>query len=129
VEVLALADGSPELAKPLEGAPEYLAAEVVYAASAEAALHLEDVLTRRTRVSVETAHRGAESAAHTAQLMASVLGWDADRQTREVDYYLARVAAERQSQLMPDDLTADAARLGAPEVRAAWTTLTSTPIS
>ena len=30
---------------------------------------------------------------------------------------LKRVAAERESQRMPDDLTADAARLGAPEVR------------
>jgi glycerol-3-phosphate dehydrogenase len=128
VEVLALADGEPELAKPLEGAPEYLAAEVVYAASAEGALHLDDVLTRRTRVSVETAHRGAESAAHTARLMASVLGWDADREAREIDHYVARVAAERQSQLMPDDLTADAARLGAPDVRA-WSAMTSTPIS
>jgi glycerol-3-phosphate dehydrogenase len=34
-----------------------------------------------------------------------------------VDHYLARVAAERQSQRMPDDLTADAARLGASDVR------------
>ena len=36
-----------------------------------------------------------------------------------VEHYLARVAAERQSQRMPDDSTADAARLGAPDVRAA----------
>ena len=36
---------------------------------------------------------------------------------REVEHYLARVEAERQSQLMPDDATADAARLGAPDVR------------
>jgi len=46
-----------------------------------------------------------------------VLGWDATTRAREVDHYLARVAAERESQQMPDDLTADAARLGAPEVR------------
>jgi glycerol-3-phosphate dehydrogenase len=116
-EVLDLVHAQPELAAPVAGAPEYLAAEVVYAARAEAALHLDDVLTRRTRISIETAHRGDESAAHAAALMAPVLGWDAATQQREIDHYLARVAAERQSQQMPDDLTADAARLGALEVR------------
>jgi glycerol-3-phosphate dehydrogenase len=116
-EVLDLVHARPELAAPIAGAPEYLAAEVVYAARAEAALHLDDVLTRRTRISIETTHRGDESAAHAAALMAAELGWDAATRSREVDHYLARVAAERQSQQMPDDLTADAARLGAPEVR------------
>jgi glycerol-3-phosphate dehydrogenase len=116
-EVLDLVHARPELAAPIAGAPEYLAAEVVYAARAETALHLDDVLTRRTRISMETAHRGTESAAHAAGLMAAELGWDQATRTREVDHYLARVAAERQSQQMPDDLTADAARLGAPEVR------------
>ena len=36
---------------------------------------------------------------------------------RELAHYEARVAAERESQTMPDDHTADAARLGAPDVR------------
>ena len=85
--------------------------------AAEGALHLEDVLTRRTRISIETAHRGAESAAHAAELMGAVLGWDAATRQREIEHYLARVEAERQSQRMPDDLAADAARLGAPDVR------------
>ncbi|MBL6278569.1 glycerol-3-phosphate dehydrogenase/oxidase [Micromonospora fiedleri] len=117
LDLLALIDADPLLASPLAGAPEYLAAEVTYAARAEGALHLEDVLTRRTRISFETTHRGLESAEHTAELMGAVLGWDADRRAREVAHYRARVMAERQSQLMPDDATADAARLGAPDVR------------
>jgi glycerol-3-phosphate dehydrogenase len=107
----------PALATPLAGAPEYLAAEVAYAVQAEGALHLDDVLTRRTRISFETPHRGARSAAHAAQIMADALGWDPAVRAREVEHYLARVQAERQSQTMPDDLTADAARLGAPDVR------------
>jgi glycerol-3-phosphate dehydrogenase len=37
---------------------------------------------------------------------------------REIAHYEARVAAERESQDQPDDRTADAARLGAPDVRA-----------
>jgi glycerol-3-phosphate dehydrogenase len=117
-DVLDLARSDPALARPLTGAPGYLAAEVVHAVLAEGALHLDDVLTRRTRVSIETAHRGVESAPEVARLMAAALGWDEERTAREVEHYRARVAAERESQRMPDDHTADAARLGAPDVRA-----------
>jgi len=46
-----------------------------------------------------------------------VLGWDAETRARELTHYQARVRAERESQTQPDDLTADAARLGAPDVR------------
>jgi glycerol-3-phosphate dehydrogenase len=118
-DVLDLVGRDPALGRPLEGAPGYLAAEVVHAVAAEGALHLDDVLTRRTRVSIETPHRGVESAPAVAALMAGPLGWDAERIGREVEHYEARVAAERESQRMPDDMTADAARLGAPDVRAA----------
>jgi glycerol-3-phosphate dehydrogenase len=118
-EVLAVAGSAPGLAGPVEGAPEYLAAEIVYGVRAEGALHLEDILTRRTRISVETPHRGEESARHAAALMAVELGWSPSTREREVAHYLAQVAAERDSERMPDDRTADAARLGAPEVRGA----------
>jgi glycerol-3-phosphate dehydrogenase len=118
-DVLELAREHPALGRPLTGAPGYLAAEVVHAVTAEGALHLDDVLTRRTRISIETAHRGVESAPEVAALMAGALGWDDERTAREVEHYTARVAAERESQRMPDDRTADAARLGAPDVRAA----------
>jgi glycerol-3-phosphate dehydrogenase len=117
-DVLELVRRDPELGRPLDGAPGYLAAEVVHAVTAEGALHLDDVLTRRTRVSIETAHRGVDSAPAVAALVAGPLGWDEERVDREVEHYLARVAAERESQRMPDDMTADAARLGAPDVRA-----------
>ena len=53
-ELLDLIAERPELGEPLAGAPEYLKVEAVYAASHEGALHLEDVLTRRTRISIET---------------------------------------------------------------------------
>src|SRR6266516_4570841 len=76
LELLELIAHQPYLLRPLDGAPEYLGAEIVYAASHEGALHLEDALTRRTRSSIETEHRGAESARHAAQLMGSVLDWD-----------------------------------------------------
>ncbi|EXG79495.1 glycerol-3-phosphate dehydrogenase/oxidase, partial [Cryptosporangium arvum] len=116
-ELLASIDADPRLGQPVAGAPEYLAAEIAYAASHEGALHLEDVLTRRTRISIETAHRGLDSVEDVADVLAPALGWDAATRRREVEHYRARVLAERESQRMPDDLTADAARLGAPDVR------------
>jgi glycerol-3-phosphate dehydrogenase len=45
-----------------------------------------------------------------------VLGWTAEQTKKEVDNYRLRVEAERASQEQPDDETADAARLGAPDV-------------
>jgi glycerol-3-phosphate dehydrogenase len=48
--------------------------------------------------------------------MAEVLSWDTDREEREVAYYLKRVAAERASQLEPDDESADRVRLEAPDI-------------
>ncbi len=116
-QVLALADGRPELLVPVSAAPDYLWVEVVHAASHEAALHLEDVLTRRTRISTEYPHRGVDAARPVAELMAEVLGWDGRRVDREVDVYCARVAAERGSQAQPDDWAADALRSAAPEAR------------
>ena len=83
----------------------------------EGALHLEDVLARRTRISIEYAHRGTESMRRVAEIMAPVLGWSAAEQAREVEAYQARVDAERRSQTEPDDDAADKARLEAPEVR------------
>ncbi|MGI8459919.1 MAG: FAD-dependent oxidoreductase [Propionibacteriaceae bacterium] len=116
-EVFALLTDRPELAAPLEGAPEYLKVEAVYAASHEGALHLDDILARRTRISIETWDRGVAAAAEVAALVAPVLHWDDAAVAREVEHYESRVAAERESQTQPDDRTADAARLGAPDVR------------
>ena len=105
----------PVLAEALSGANDYLAAEVFYAASHEGARHLDDVLTRRTRISIETWDRGLSAAGAAAVLMATVLDWSDEQQAREVEHYLARVEAERASQQQPDDETADSARMRASE--------------
>ena len=83
-DVLDLVRADPSLGCPLPGAPELLAAEVVHAVTAEGALHLDDVLTRRTPLSRSTPDGGAGSAAAVAALMAGPLGWDAARTAREV---------------------------------------------
>ncbi|WP_182346078.1 glycerol-3-phosphate dehydrogenase/oxidase [Tomitella gaofuii] len=117
-DVLAHAEGRPELLGPIDAAPNYLQVEVVYAADSEGALHVEDVLARRTRISIEYAHRGVDCARQTAELMAGVLGWNQATVDREVENYCARVEAEVRSQEQPDDLSADELRAAAPEARA-----------
>ncbi|MDJ0334209.1 glycerol-3-phosphate dehydrogenase/oxidase [Salinibacterium sp. G-O1] len=115
-ELLDLIREQPELLDPLPGADDYIGAEVVYAATHEGALHLDDVLARRTRISIEAWDRGVSAAPVAAGLMAGVLGWDAERTQSEVDHYLERVAAEIESQLQPDDASADRARLEARDI-------------
>ena len=115
-EVLDLVAGDPTLGEPLAGASDYLRAEIVYAASHEGARHLDDLLARRTRISIETFDRGIGAMEEAARLAAPVLGWSDAQVTREVEHYRKRVEAERESQTMPDDETADSARMGAPEV-------------
>ncbi len=115
-EVLDLVAADPTLGDPLAGASDFLRAEIVYAASHEGARHLEDVLARRTRISIETFDRGIGAVEEVALLMAPVLGWSDEQLAREIEHYRKRVDAERESQRMPDDETADSARMGAPEV-------------
>jgi glycerol-3-phosphate dehydrogenase len=115
-EVLDLVRERPDLAAPLPGADDYLSAEVVYAVSHEGARHLDDVLTRRTRISIETFDRGVAAARPAAELMAGVLGWDQGRLDDEVDHYLRRVEAERQSQRELTDREADEARVQARDI-------------
>jgi glycerol-3-phosphate dehydrogenase len=115
-EVLALVQRRPELGEPLPGAEHYLRVEVLYAVTHEGARHLDDVLARRTRVSIETFDRGITAARPAAELMAEALGWDDAQLEDEVDHYLRRVEAERQSQLMPTDQEADEARVKAPDI-------------
>jgi glycerol-3-phosphate dehydrogenase len=116
-ELLDLIAEQPELGEPLVSAPEYLKVEAYYAASHEGALHLDDVLTRRTRISIEVPDRGDAAAAEVADIIAPLLGWTPEQASQEVAHYRLRVKAERESQEQPDDQTADAARLGAPDVR------------
>jgi glycerol-3-phosphate dehydrogenase len=117
-EVLSLVAERPELAEPLSGAEEYLAAEAVYAASHEGALHLDDVLVRRTRIAIEAADRGLAAANPVSRHLAAVLGWTEDQRLREVETYRSRVQAECAAETQPDDQSANTARRQAPDVRA-----------
>ncbi|MDR0342125.1 MAG: glycerol-3-phosphate dehydrogenase/oxidase [Nocardiopsaceae bacterium] len=100
--VLDLVAADPSLAAPLPGAGRYLAAEAAYAVRCEGALHIEDVLTRRTHVAIEAGDHGLAAAEPVARIMARVLGWDAATTRTEVATYHDRVAAETASLGQPD---------------------------
>ncbi len=115
--LLELLRTDPAMAECLPGTDDYLAAEARFAVDHEGALHLDDVLTRRTRLSIESPDRGVSAARVVAAIMADALGWDEATVAREIDSYDKRVEAERESQQAVDDRTADARRLGAEDVR------------
>jgi glycerol-3-phosphate dehydrogenase len=117
LEVLDVIAADPALGKPLPGADAYLAADVRYAASHEGALHVDDVLTRRTHISFDTPDRGGRAVEAVARLMAPVLGWDKATIAREVTHYRARLAAEHEAESMPDDGGADAVRAAVRDLR------------
>ena len=71
-----------------------LEAEVTWAAREELALSLDDVLARRLRLAMELPDRGLAVAPRVARLLGEVLGWDAAREAREVEGYLASAHRE-----------------------------------
>jgi glycerol-3-phosphate dehydrogenase len=105
-DLLALMDRRPALKEPVPGADSYLGAEIVYACSHEGAVHLDDVLSRRTRIRIEVRDRGAGAAPHAAELMAAELGWDQARMAAEVSRFLDMIAADLAAESMPNDESA-----------------------
>ncbi len=117
-EIFELIATDPGMGMPLATTDgRYLGAEIRYAVTHEGALHLVDILARRTRVSIETVDRGKSAAVEVAGIVAGPLGWSDEQREREIENYCARVDAEFESQRQPDDRTADAARMGARGVR------------
>jgi glycerol-3-phosphate dehydrogenase len=94
-EVLEEIRSDAGLARPLAPGHPYLRAEVAYAVTHEGALHLEDVLVRRTRLFIESTDSGAAVAADVAAIMGRLLGWSRRRRAAETRRYLDLVEAER----------------------------------
>lgn len=108
--VLDLVAKDPELGKGLKGAPEYLRAEIVFAVTHEMALHLEDVMCLRTRLTYEHLDRGLEAAEEVVQIMAKELGWDKKTSEKELACYQERCAAEAEALELPDDRSSQEVR-------------------
>lgn len=112
-DVLAAARDDRTLLEPIPGAAAYLQAEVVYAVSAEGALHLDDILARRTRVAIETPDGGLLAAEAVSRLAAPLLGWDEAARLAEVESYHRAVAGQEAARHSPDDRSALAAERAA----------------
>jgi glycerol-3-phosphate dehydrogenase len=106
----------PDLARPLEHAPAYLRAEIVYAATHEGVLHLEDVMLHRTRLNYEMRDRGLAALPEIAALVGETLGWDEQRMAAEIESYTQRARAEADAEREPDDASAETVRLRIPDV-------------
>jgi len=94
-DVLRLVRTDSGLGRPLAEGHPYLRAEVAYAVTHESALHVEDVLMRRTRLFIEAADGGAGAAADVAAIMGRLLGWSRRRRAAETRRYLDLLETER----------------------------------
>ncbi|MFD3429466.1 glycerol-3-phosphate dehydrogenase [Nocardia fluminea] len=110
-DIFGLIAADPALRHPIPGASDYIAAEIVYAVTHEGALHLDDILTRRTRISIEVPDRGLAAAPEIARLIAPLLDWTEETTNTEINRYYDRVHAELAANEASDDAAANAARL------------------
>ncbi|MDR2703632.1 MAG: glycerol-3-phosphate dehydrogenase/oxidase [Cellulomonadaceae bacterium] len=109
-DIVALCEADPGLAKPLENAPAYLRAEIVYGVTHEGALHLEDLLLHRTRLVYEVKDSGLAALNEIAGIVAPLLHWDDEKVVAEVKAYQDLVAAYRAAITMPTDVEAQTVR-------------------
>ncbi len=89
-EVVRYAQGE-ELRRRVVPSLPYVWAEIAYAVDHEMALHLEDVLVRRTGVMYEDPDHGLEVAREVASFVGARLGWDEERRRREEEAYARAV--------------------------------------
>ncbi|MDQ3914128.1 MAG: glycerol-3-phosphate dehydrogenase/oxidase [Actinomycetota bacterium] len=83
------------LAQPLVPGGLPLAAEAVYCAGAEMAVHLDDLLARRTRLALTDPAAGTGAGSRAAALLAATLGWDEQARSAEVARHRDLVERER----------------------------------
>jgi glycerol-3-phosphate dehydrogenase len=62
----------------------YLAVEAWWAVHREQALSLDDVMSRRTRISLEVRDHGEAGLETAARVLGEALGWDEERRAREI---------------------------------------------
>ncbi|WP_201271198.1 glycerol-3-phosphate dehydrogenase/oxidase [Acidipropionibacterium jensenii] len=109
-EILRAIGERPDLAGELTGAPEYLRAEIAFGISHEGALHLEDLLARRTRMHYEHRDRGQGAAEEVAELAGEMLGWDDQQRAAEIAAWRERCAAEEKAAGITDEVEAQQVR-------------------
>ncbi len=109
-EIADIATAEPGMAKPLEHAPAYLRAEIVYAITHEGALHLDDLMMRRTRMVYEYLNEAMAALPEVSAIAQATLGWSDKQAAHEVAVYRQRAAADADAARQPDDVDAARAR-------------------
>jgi glycerol-3-phosphate dehydrogenase len=94
-DVRALIAQDTRLAEPLVPGLPYIKAEAVYAARAEMAVTLDDVLSRRTRARLFDRPASVAAADDVARLIADDMGWDDTEVERQVADFRNSCAAEQ----------------------------------
>ena len=100
--VAALEHSDATLSRTLIESLPYSRAEVVYAARAEMAMSVDDVLSRRTRARLLARDASAAVADDVASLLARELGWSEAERAGQVARYRGVIAAERQAGGLPE---------------------------
>jgi glycerol-3-phosphate dehydrogenase len=99
--VIQLIGDDPSLGEPLVPGLPYLRAEAVFAARAEMAMTVNDVLTRRTRARLFGRDASAEAADEVAELLGAELGWSPEERSAQVAAYRDEIALERAALELP----------------------------
>ena len=94
-EVLELIQENPSLGEPLSNDLPYLRAEIHYAVSHEGARSIDDVLSRRTRISIERSETGPELIEAVSKIIAPILGWNRVERVQSVESYREIYRRER----------------------------------
>lgn len=115
-DLAAIAKADPTAAAPLEHAPAYLRAEIVYAITHEGALHLDDLMMRRTRMVYEFVNEATDALPEVAAIAQAALGWSDEQTAHEVDLYRKRAAADVKAAQQDDDASASRERDKAQEI-------------
>ena len=101
-DVLSLVAADPALARPLSPSAPHIAAEVVQAARREGAVTLDDVFSRRFRLSLRAKDAGLPVALEAARLLAAETGRDDAWASAQVTAYADAVRRERGVLGLPD---------------------------
>ena len=115
-DIAEIAINDPSLAVPVQHAPAYLRAEIVYAITHEGALHLDDLMMRRTRIVYEYLDEGSAALAEIGEIAAELLDWSQFELAHETTLYLNRTKADNTAATLPDDSSASQVRRQAEEI-------------
>ena len=70
-------------------------AEILYAVTHEGARSIDDVLSRRTRISFEASDQGTSIVEEVGEIISKVLGWNKTQTQASIDEYFAIVEVQR----------------------------------